>query len=776
LPHRLFLDLSIKTRVALAATAVSIALLVIVNAVQTRYLREELVHTFSGEQFALAARAASELDSKLATYKQILAANAAVLHAEQLASADGVRAHFKSRPAVFAAFDDLLVFAPDGHMLADMPAVPGRMQVNLAGSDFFKRVLVAGEPVLSEPSLGRAQQRPIVQIGMPVLDDTGRPIAVLLGVLRLSGGNFVADLAETRVGEGGYLLVMTTGPKPVYVVHPDASLLGQPRPANAPAATLRALGGFEGSLIDTDSRGVPVMVSYKRLKNAPWLLVVRVPLETVLAPLARAERRLWLISAAAAALLLPLIWLGTAAALSPLSRLRDGIDHLQRDGAAGLPALRDDEIGAVGTSLRAALIAREAAEARESETARRLSLIADNVPALITYIDTGLVVTYANRAVCAVLRIPQESFQPTPLRELLPAALYEQRLPHLARVLRGETSAFIGLQEVDGHRRRHAIAYVPDFDPAAGAAAPPAPASDAAAAQDDWPDPEHPLPHPAPGLRGFYVLMHDIEDAEHAREALAGANAQLEERVAQRTADLQRANRELETFSYSVAHNFRAPLRAMQGYGSLLLTGVQAMDEEARGHVERIRHASLNLAQMIDGLLRLAGLPQQVRDRAPVGLEGLARDIVLRRQAASPQARIEFSVEPMPPALADARLAGMLLEELIDNACKFSSGAAQPRVRIGHHPHPPGIDAAAGAWFVEDNGAGYDMAHAARMFQPFERVHAADEFPGTGIGLAIVQRIVEAHGGALHAESAPDAGATIYFTLGDTAGHAGAPP
>jgi signal transduction histidine kinase len=721
--------LSLKWRATLAASAATLALVIGVSAAQMHLMRGDLARTVSDQQFVLAARIAGELDSKLLLLKQALRGTARSLTPEILATPERIRAHFATRQGLFALFDDVLVLTPEGRMLADTPEVAGRMNVNLAGSPFLRRILESDEVMISEPSLGRTQRRPIVQLGLRVRDTQGRVVAVMLGVLRLTGGNFVADIAETRIGTNGYVMVLTRGERPVYIVHPNPARLLEARAPNAPGATGRALDGFEGTVEDTDSRGTRVLISFKSLKQAPWLLAVRVPVETAFAPLARAEQRVWAISLACALLALPLIWLGTRYLLGPLSDLRGRIERIGAGGTLEmLPEARQDEIGAVARAFNRMLGARLAAEARERDLARHQRLVADNLPALIAYVDSGLNVTYLNQALAALNQLDAEHFTPVPLAHLQGAGQYAESVGHIAQVLAGQRAEFIARLRIDGAERIFSASYVPDLAPGGGAA------------------------------RGYYVLMFDITEAEQARAALAEANASLEVRVRQRTAALEKAYAELETFSYSVAHHFRAPLRAMEGYGAMLLADDQALSADTRADLERIQAASRSMARLIDDLLRMASLPPAVGERVPVDLAGVARDCVAALRREQPERHVEVDIEPNLTAAGDARTLAMLLGELLANAWQHTAGRASALICVGRR--------ADGVYFVEDNGAGFDMEYAERIFAPFERVHTGTPNPGTGIGLALARRIVEAHGGHIWASAAVGAGATFRFTLG----------
>jgi signal transduction histidine kinase len=249
----------------------------------------------------------------------------------------------------------------------------------------------------------------------------------------------------------------------------------------------------------------------------------------------------------------------------------------------------------------------------------------------------------------------------------------------------------------------------------------------------------------------------------HSRQALQQLTAELEERVARRTAELEAANEELEAFSYSVSHDLRAPLRGIDGFLRLVEEGTPELPERSHRYLERARAASRRMAQLIDDLLQLARLSRLPLHRERVDVSALARGVVGELQAHEPERAVQLSVREGMVAVADGRLLKIALENLLGNAWKFSGRTPGASLEVGCQQQEGRT-----VFHVRDNGAGFDMAYAQHLFAPFQRLHEATDFPGSGIGLATVQRIVRRHGGDIWAQSVPGAGATFFFTLGDT--------
>jgi signal transduction histidine kinase len=246
-------------------------------------------------------------------------------------------------------------------------------------------------------------------------------------------------------------------------------------------------------------------------------------------------------------------------------------------------------------------------------------------------------------------------------------------------------------------------------------------------------------------------------------EAAAAAEQIASEELRRRTTETENANRELEAFSYSVSHDLRAPLRAMDGFSQALAEDyAPRLDDVARDYIGRVRAASQRMAALIDDLLRLSRLTRDTIRHEPVDLSAMAADVVAELRATEPNRRVDVTIEPGMDAVADVRLVRIALENLIGNAWKFTRERPDARIQVHEEAGPDGPE-----FVVADNGAGFDMRYAANLFGPFQRMHPVDRFGGTGIGLATVQRIVHRHGGTIRADSEVDRGTRFMFTLGN---------
>ncbi len=262
-------------------------------------------------------------------------------------------------------------------------------------------------------------------------------------------------------------------------------------------------------------------------------------------------------------------------------------------------------------------------------------------------------------------------------------------------------------------------------------------------------------------IAGLIGVTRDVTERRRADAELRRLNETLERRVRERTAALEASNRELEAFSYSVSHDLRAPLRALDGFSHLLEAEyADRIDENGRDYLNRIRAASQRMGQLIDDIIDMARIGRQELKPVELDLAALASEIAESLAEQAPQRKVVWTIPARLKVEADPVLAKILLENLLRNAWKFSAERDEARIAFGSRRRD-GED----VLYVSDNGAGFEQAYVDKLFQPFQRLHDTRRFPGTGIGLAIVSRIVRRHGGRAWAEGIPDHGATFYFTL-----------
>ncbi|HEX5458464.1 MAG TPA: ATP-binding protein [Steroidobacteraceae bacterium] len=225
---------------------------------------------------------------------------------------------------------------------------------------------------------------------------------------------------------------------------------------------------------------------------------------------------------------------------------------------------------------------------------------------------------------------------------------------------------------------------------------------------------------------------------------------------------LEESRRELESLTYTIAHDLRAPLRAIDGFARALSEDCgERLDEDGRRYLQHVLDGAQRMSGMLEGLLSLARIHRAELHPTPLSLSRIAHDVVERLRAADPSRSIEVIVPDGIAAECDASLLTMALDALLQNAWKFTRGRDPARIEVGVQPTTPAV------YFVRDNGVGFDMRHAGKLFGPFQRLHSEREFAGTGIGLAAAQRVIRRHGGRIWADAAPDHGATFYFTLND---------
>lgn len=256
----------------------------------------------------------------------------------------------------------------------------------------------------------------------------------------------------------------------------------------------------------------------------------------------------------------------------------------------------------------------------------------------------------------------------------------------------------------------------------------------------------------------FTAILRDVTQNREAEEAIRRLNADLEHRAIQ----LENANRELEAFSYSVSHDLRQPLRSIDGFSQVLIEDyAQTLGADGRDALDRIRAASQRMAQLIDDILNLSRLTRGTLDRHSVNLSEIADAVVTELRRTQADRQVETVITPELTDNGDPHLLRIVLTNLLGNAWKYTSRHASARIVFGATEHADGRR----VYFIQDDGVGFDMTYSDKLFGAFQRLHGVDEYPGTGVGLATVQRIIHKHGGEVWAEGAVGRGATFFFTL-----------
>jgi signal transduction histidine kinase len=263
-----------------------------------------------------------------------------------------------------------------------------------------------------------------------------------------------------------------------------------------------------------------------------------------------------------------------------------------------------------------------------------------------------------------------------------------------------------------------------------------------------------------------FLLQRAIRYAierKRAESEIQELNNALERRVAERTSQLEKANKDLESFAYSVSHDLRAPLRGIDGFSQALLEDcADTLDARSIDYLHRVRASAQRMGELIDDLLQLSRVGRADLRRQQVDMSDIARTVVADLRQGDPDRQVDVDIEEALVADVDSRLMRVVLDNLLGNAWKFTANVAQPRIQVRRDSAAEGP-----VYFVRDNGAGFDIAYVDKLFRPFQRLHRECEFPGTGIGLATTHRIIDRHGGRVWAEGAVGHGATIYFTVPD---------
>ena len=452
--------LTLKWRVAASATLLCIAVISLIGILQMHFMRKDLANVISDQQFTLASRVAESIDTRLAQSREAIAAVALAFPPEMLTAPARVREYYAHRPIIMGLFDDILVFMPNGQLIADYPELPARKALNTADRAFFREVLASKRPVIAEPVISKIRREPIIQMAAPIMDGKGNLAAVVVGVIRLSRPNYLGNLGETKIGKTGHFSLLTREPGVVYVAHPDKTRILQPQASGTPPAVARALEGFEGSAEDITRRGVPALFTSKSLRVVPWVLIVVAPTDEVFSPITSAEQRLLIMLAFVTLLVLPLVWLATWRTLEPLKDLHDAIVnlHTSPDAFVPVPVTRTDEFGDLTRAFNALMQDRLVAQAMQQKSDSQLRLIADNMPALIAFLDPDLRYSFANERHTEWFGKMPAEFINRRMHEVFGEERFAEVRPYFEAALKGERVSYDReLKTLGGTRYSHTI-------------------------------------------------------------------------------------------------------------------------------------------------------------------------------------------------------------------------------------------------------------------------------------------------------------------------------
>ncbi len=644
----------------------------------------------------------------------------------------------------FPMYANLGIIAPDGNVRCNAMEVYSR--ANAFDRAYFQQTLETRDFSAGDYQIGRITGRPALNFGYPILSQTGSVQAVVFAVLDLGWLNQLPahmqlppDTSLTLLDRNGVVLIR----------YPEKRLVGQ-HLKEISLAKIILSQRREGTMEALDFDDVPRLIAFAPMAGTTLkqsaIIVVGIPQKVAYAPVNKLFLQNLSGLGLAAVIALILAWLfAQFSILRPVNTLVDTTKWLAAGDLSSRTKLSHGagELNQLARAFdeMAVSLEKRQAQAEHAEKAllaseTRLKAIIDSaLDAIVTMDENGLITGWNVRAEAVFGWSAAEVIGHSMSTTIIPPQHREAHQRGLARFLSaGEGPILNQRLEITALHRNG----------------------------DEFPVELAVTPIRLSSSWLFSAFIRDITQRRRAEAEIRKLNAELEERVKQRTAQLEAANKELETFSYSVSHDLRAPLRGIDGFSQALLEDCgDKLDDNGKKHLDRIRNASQHMGELVDDLLKLSRLTRSDVWYELVDLSRLAEMIATELRNAEPDRQAEFIIQKELKASGDRRLLQVVLENLVNNAWKFTSQIPHARIEFGALKQAPNEV----VYFLRDNGAGFDMVYVHKLFAAFQRLHGVADFPGNGIGLATVQRIVQRHGGRVWAEAMVGQGATFYFTL-----------
>lgn len=762
--------MNLKRKMTVAVSALMVVFASVMACVILGYFERNLHQNISAQQLSIITYIANEVDNTLLTAQRLLVANADSFPLGALESPDQAKQFLASRTGLNKLFNDqMMVIAASGDLVAATNVAPGRrLQSNFTDEPFFQETVKTGKPLISDLTSCCDGHIPSeIVITAPICDRQGAVRGVMVGSFSLKKENILSRFSSMKIGRGGYLQLIS--PDRTILLHPsDACLLRHVSPA-LDNVVEDALHGFIGTRETVNNLGQSMLTTVRKLAAKDWVLASNYPVAEAYEPIRKARLFLGFTTALGLVAVIVVMTILMRRMTRPLTVFTRHIKELPvKSGDDRFIAFETgDEIAELSAEFNDMVKCLDSRTDSLQESEERFRCTFEQAAVGIAHVGMDGRFTRVNHRFCEILGYTDGEMDGMTFMDITFPEDLERYQTCREHLLEGAGSCATDNRY---HRKDGSMVWVTQTGS---------------------------LIHDHAGRPKYFIaVIEDISARKEAEDEIRRLNAELEERVIERTAqletaneslrreivqriqaqdeicwlndDLERqkralevANRELEAFSYSVSHDLQAPLRHISGFGQVLVEDYgDLLDDEGRLLLQRMQGATGRMGQLIDALLNLSRLSrgQLKQERVDIGM--LAREIIGEFRQAEPERQVEITVGIGLKTIGDGSLLRIALENLLGNAWKYTGKRKQARIDVG-----AAIEEERTVFFVRDNGAGFDMAYAERLFGPFQRLHRQEEFEGTGVGLATVQRIIHRHGGRIWAESQLGKGAVFYFTL-----------